>query len=97
MTGRDDEAWLDSLLQRQDPSSLAGTGFREQILRRLPPRERPWLRAFLLGLSCLLALALLLLSSDGPVLAAEGTGEPSFFIPCCLGTALLWYLADHQT
>ena len=97
MTGRDDEAWIDSLLQRQGPSSLAEAGFRERILRRLPPRERPWLRAFLLGLSWLLALALLLFPSGEAVLAAEGVGEQSVLIPFCLGTALLWYLADRWT
>jgi hypothetical protein len=97
MTGRDEEAWLDSLLQRQAPSSLAERGFREQILRRLPPPERPWLRAFFLGLSVLLALAVLLASSGEAVLAAEGAREESFLIPSCLGTALLWYLADRQT
>ena len=98
MTGRDDEAWLDSLLQGQGPSGLAEAGFRERILRRLPPPERPWLRAFLLGLSWLLALAVLLLLPSGEVmLAAEGQGEQRLLIPFCLGTALLWYLADHRT
>jgi hypothetical protein len=97
MTGRDDEAWIDSLLQRQLPPGPAEEAFQARVLRRLPPRERPGPRAFTLGLSWVLALAVLFLPWGGAELAAQGVGEQSLLIPCCLGTALLWYLADRRT
>ncbi len=99
MNGRDDEAWLDTLLQRQLPSGLSDDGFRERILRHLPPRERPWRRAFTLGVTWLVAAsALMLPSGDGGALSSMASMDSSsLLIPCCLGTALLWYLADRLT
>jgi hypothetical protein len=94
MNGRDDEAWLDTLLQRQLPSGLSDEGFREQLLQRLPPRERPVRRAVILGLTWLVAAATLLLpTGEAGVLSTPDAG--SLAVPCCLGTALLWYLADR--
>lgn len=41
MNGRDDEAWLDTLLQRRLPSKLSDDGFRRDVLRHLPPESGP--------------------------------------------------------
>jgi hypothetical protein len=96
MNGRDDEAWLDALLQRQLPSGLSDDGFREQLLLRLPPRERPVRRAFILGLSWLVAAATLWLTlGEAEALSSDGVGDLT--VPCCLGIALIWYLADCLT
>jgi hypothetical protein len=92
MNGRDDDAWLDTLLQRQLPSVLSEAGFQERVQRGLPPRERPWLRAFALVLTGGVALAALLGSSGEAVVLATEAGN--WTVPCCLGTALVWYLAD---
>jgi hypothetical protein len=93
MNVRDDEAWLDTLLQRQLPSGPSDDGFREQLLERLPPRPRPLRRAFGLGLAWLVgALVLLLPSGEGTGVFASDVG--SLLVPCCLGTALIWYLVD---
>jgi hypothetical protein len=96
MNGRDDEAWLDTLLQPQLPSGLSGDGFQEQLLGRLPPRERPVRRALILCLSWLAAAATLLLTT-GEAGVLSSAGVPDLAVPCCLGTALLWYLADCLT
>ncbi|ATB30529.1 hypothetical protein [Melittangium boletus] len=95
MNGRDDEVWLDTLLERQLPSEPSDDGFRERVLRRLPPRERPLRRAFILGVTWLVAAGILLLptGSGGVMISSLDTG--SLVIPCSLGTALLWYLADR--
>jgi hypothetical protein len=92
MNARDDEAWLDSLLQRQLPSVLSDEGFREQLLQRLPPRERPWLRVPLLGVTWWVGLAALLLPSSEAMVASVQAG--SLLVPSSLGAALLWYLGD---
>ncbi|PTL80603.1 hypothetical protein [Vitiosangium sp. GDMCC 1.1324] len=97
MNGRDDEAWLDTLLQRQLPSGLSDDGFREQILLSLPPRERPARRAFGLGVTWLVAAATLLLPTGGGDVVLSSTGAGSLFVPCSLGTALLWYFVDRLT
>ncbi|WP_224369626.1 hypothetical protein [Hyalangium versicolor] len=91
MNNRNDEAWLDTLLQRQLPTGLSDDGFREQLLRRLPPRKRPVRRALILGLTWVLAaVPLLLTTGDTGTLMLVEAG--SLLIPCSLGTALLWYL-----
>ncbi|AKJ05932.1 hypothetical protein ATI61_110322 [Archangium gephyra] len=96
MNVRDDEAWLDTLLQRQLPSGPSDDGFREQLLERLPPPERPKRRAFGLGLTWLVAaLSLLLPSGEGHLVFSSDTG--SLLVPCCLGTALIWYVVDRLT
>lgn len=92
MNGRDDEAWLDTLLQRQLPAALSEEGFQERILQRLPPRERPWLRAFALSLTWVVALVALLIPSGEAVAFATDAGD--WTVPYCLGAALVWYLAD---
>jgi hypothetical protein len=92
MNGHDDEAWLDSLLQRQLPSGLSDEGFQGRVLQRLPRRGRPVLRLLILGLTCGVAAAVLLLASGVGVLSSTGTIPPA--VSFCLGTALLWYLAD---
>lgn len=93
MNSRDDEAWLDTLLQRQLPSGLSDDGFRQQLLRRLPPRERPVRRVFILGLSLLVAAATLWLTlGEVEALSSGGVGE--LVVPCSLATALLWYIVD---
>lgn len=96
MNGRDDEAWLDTLLQRQLPSGLSDDGFREQVLLRLPPRERRGRRAVFLGVTWLVSAAALLLPAGGGagVLSASPDAG-SLLVPCSLGAALLWYLADR--
>jgi hypothetical protein len=96
MNDRDDEAWLDTVLQRQLPSGLSDDGFQEQLLRRLPPRERPLRRALILGFSWLAAAVTLLLTT-GEAGALSSVAVPDLAVPCCLGTALLWYLADCLT
>jgi len=95
MNGRDDEAWLDTLLQRQLPSGLANKGFQERVLRRLPPRERPARRAFALGVTWLVAAAALLLPSGGEAVVLSSTNAGSLVVPFSLGAALLWYLVDR--
>jgi hypothetical protein len=95
MNGRDDEAWLDTLLQRQLPSSLSNDGFQEQLLQRLPPRERKGRRVFILGVSWLVAAAVLLLPTGGGDLVVSSVQAGSALVPSCLGAALLWYLADR--
>ncbi len=95
MNGHEDEAWLDSMLQRRLPPELPEEGFPLQVLDRLPPPERPWLRAFLLCVTCVVALAVLLLSLAEPAVgAAAATGTPPV-VPFSLGTALVWYVADR--
>lgn len=95
MNGRDDEAWLDSLLQRQLPAALSDEGFQDRLQRRLPPRERPWLRAFALCLAWVVALAALLLLPSGEAVALA-TDAGDWLVPSCLGAALVWYLADRR-
>ena len=96
MNVRDDEAWLDTLLQRQLPSGPSDDGFRARLLERLPPPERPRRRAFGLGLTWLVAaLSLLLPSGEGTLVFSSDTGN--LLVPCCLGTALIWYLVDRLT
>lgn len=98
MNGRDDEVWLDTLLQRQLPSGPGDDGFREDILQRLPPRERPVRRAFGLGLAWLVAVVITLLLPTGeqPLVLAS-LHEGNLIVPCCLGTALVWYVVDRLT
>jgi hypothetical protein len=93
MNGHEDDVWLDTLLQRQLPAALSDEGFRERLARRLPPRERPWLRAFALGLSVVVALAAVLLLPLGESMAVA-TSAGDWTVPSCLGAALVWYLAD---
>ena len=96
MNGRDDEVWLDTLLQRQLPSGTSDDGFREELLQRLPPRERPVRRAFGLGLTWLVAAVItLVLPTGGESMVLSTVYEGSLLVPCCLGTALLWYVVDR--
>lgn len=95
MNGPDDEAWLDTLLQRQLPSELADDDFQARLLRRLPPRERPGLRALFLAITWVVALAALMLLSGDSVGASAAAETGSLIVPCCLGAALLWYVADR--
>jgi anti-sigma factor RsiW len=95
MNGRDDEAWLDTLLQRQLPSSLSDEGFQQQLLQRLPPRERKARRVFILVVAWLVAAAALLLPTGGGELVVSSVEAGSALIPSCLGAALLWYLVDR--
>jgi hypothetical protein len=95
MNGRDDEAWLDSLLQRRLPPTLSDDGFRRDVLRTLPPRERPALRAFILVLSWLAAALTLILPVGGDAVLLSSMGAGQFAILSCLTTAVLWYLADR--
>ncbi|MFY0569645.1 hypothetical protein ACN28E_38265 [Archangium lansingense] len=97
MNSRDDEVWLDTLLQRQLPSGPSDDGFREQILQRLPPRERPVRRAFGLGLTWLVAAITLLLPTGEGTVVLSSTDAGSLVVPCCLGTALVWYVVDRLT
>jgi hypothetical protein len=92
MNRHDDEAWLDSLLQRQLPSGLPDDGFQERLLQRLPRRPRPVLRLLILGATFVVAAIVPLLSSDAGALFSTGTADIA--VPFSLGTALLWYLAD---
>lgn len=95
MNGRDDEAWLDTLLQRQLPASLSDEGFQEQLLQRLPQRERKGRRVFILVVAWLVAAAALLLPTGGGHLVVSSVEAGSALVPSCLGTALLWYLVDR--
>ena len=97
MNGRDDEVWLDTLLQRQLPSGPSDDGFREQLLQRLPPRERPMRRALGLGVTWLVALASVLFPMGEGIGVLSSTDTGSLLVPCCLGTALIWYLVDCLT
>jgi hypothetical protein len=95
MNGRDDEAWLDTLLQRRLPPTLSDDGFRREVLRNLPPRERPALRAFILVLSWIAAALTLILPVGGDMVLLSSTDAGVFVVPACLATAVLWYLADR--
>ncbi|WP_309890443.1 hypothetical protein [Archangium sp.] len=96
MNGHEDEAWLDSMLQRRLPPELPEEGFPLQVLDRLPPPERPWLRAFLLCVTWLVALAVLLLSlADSAVGAAAAEAGNHHVVAFSLGAALVWYVADR--
>ena len=64
-------------------------------MRRLPPRERPGRRAFALGVTWVVAAAALLLPSGGEAVVLSSTNAGSLVVPCSLGAALLWYLADR--
>ncbi|WP_375766768.1 hypothetical protein NR798_34490 [Archangium gephyra] len=98
MNGHDDEVWLDTLLQRQLPTGPSDDGFREQLLQRLPPPERPARRVFGLGLTWLVAaLILLLLPTGGDTVALSSMYAGNLIVPSCLGTALLWYVVDGLT
>jgi hypothetical protein len=95
MNGPHEEAWLDTLLQKQLPSGPEADGFQLQVLDRLPPRERPWHRALCLGATWAVALAVLLLPSGDSVLGAAAVETGNLVVPFSLGTVLLWYLADR--
>lgn len=98
MNGRDDEVWLDTLLQRQLPSGPSDDGFREQLLERLPPPERPMRRVFGLGLTWLVgALSLLLLPTGEESMVLSSMYAGNLAVPCCLGTVLIWYVVDRLT
>jgi hypothetical protein len=93
MNGHEDEAWLDTLLQRQLPSELANDDFQKQLLRRLPSRWRPELHALALVVVWGLAFAALLMVSGDTVVASVAETH-NLIVPSCLGTALLWYVVD---
>ena len=95
MNARDDDAWLDAMLQRQLPPGPSDDGFREHLLARLPPPERPWRRALGLGLTWLVAgVCLLWTLGENPGVLSASTD--SLLVPSCLGVALLWYLVEHR-
>ena len=94
MNGHEDEARLDAMLQRRLPPELPEDGFPLQVLDRLPPRERPWLRAFLLCVTWVVALVVLVLSSAVGAAAAE-TGN-NHVVAFSLVAALVWYVADRR-
>ncbi len=93
MNGHDDEAWLDTMLQRQLPSEPADD-FLEELQRRLPPRERPGLRVLCLAIAWGVALAVLMMLSGEAVVASVAAETGNLVVPFSLGTALLWYVAD---
>lgn len=94
MNDRDEEAWLDSLLQRQGLARLPDEGFQARVLQRLPPRERRGRRALVLCLSGVVAAGALLLPEavGAGVMSASRTHE--LVVPFSLATALLWYVMD---
>ncbi len=94
MNGHDDEAWIQSMLQRRPPSELSDGGFQHRVLQRLPPRERPVRRLLALGVTWGVTAAFSLLSWDAGVLSSGGVSP---VVPFSLGTALLWYLGDALT
>jgi hypothetical protein len=65
------------------------------VLRNLPPRERPALRAFILVLSWLAAGLTLILPVGGDAVLLSSMDAGQFAVPSCLATAVLWYLADR--
>jgi hypothetical protein len=95
MNGHEDEAWLDSMLQRRLPPELPEDGFPLQVLDRLPPRERPWLRAFLLCVTWVVGLAALLLLSGDTAVGAAAAETGNHVVAFSLGAALVWYVADR--
>lgn len=94
MNGRDDEVWLDTLLQRSLSPGPSEDTFSERVLERLPPRPRPVRRALLLGVTGLAAAGALLLPELGGAGAVSVPDTQALLVPSILGTALLWYLAD---
>ncbi len=95
MNERKQEEWLDTLLQHPLPPQLGDDeGFQVRLLRRLPARERPWLRALVLGASWALAALALLWALAGPRLSDAEPGAP--LAAFCLGPALLWYLVESR-
>ncbi|OJH37003.1 hypothetical protein [Cystobacter ferrugineus] len=95
MNGHDDEAWLQSMLQRRPPSELSDGGFQHRVLQRLPRRERPAMRLLALGTTWGVTAAFSLLSWDAGVFSSSGMVPP--VVPFSFGTALLWYLVDALT
>ncbi len=96
MNRHDDDAWLDTLLQRPLPSGPADDGFSLRVLERLPPRPRPVRRALLLGVTWLVAVGALLMPSGDGVNALASVDAGSLLVPSSLGAALLWYLMDRS-
>ena len=95
MNGHDDEAWIQSMLQRRPPSELSESGFQHRVLQRLPRRERPARRLLALGATWGVTAVFSLLSLDAGVFSSSGGMSP--VVPFSLGTALLWYLVDALT
>ena len=95
MNGHDDEAWIQSMLQRRPPSELSDAGFEHRVLQRLPRRERPVRRLLALGITWGVTAVFSLLSLDAGVFTASGGVAP--VVPFSLGTALLWYVVDALT
>ncbi|ATB40367.1 hypothetical protein CYFUS_005816 [Cystobacter fuscus] len=92
MNGHDDEAWIQSMLQRRPPSELSDGGFQHRVLQRLPPRERPVRRMIALGATWGVTATFSLLSWDAGMFSSSGMVSPA--VPFSLGTALLWYVVD---
>ena len=90
MTRPDDEAWLTTLLERRSPP--APDDFSARVLERLPRQPRPLRHR--LGLMALWG-TLAVLASWGASALSPASGTPHPVMAFCLGTALLWYLADR--
>lgn len=95
MNGHDDEAWLQSMLQRRPPSELPEGGFQHRVLQRLPRRERPAMRLLALGATWGMTAAFSLLPWGAGVFASSWEVSP--VVPFSLGTVLLWYVVDALT
>jgi hypothetical protein len=95
MNGHDDEAWIQSMLQRRPPSELSDGGFQHRVLQRLPRRERPAMRLVALATTWGMTAVASLVSWDAGVFSSSGAVPP--VVPFSLGTALLWYLVDALT
>ncbi|MBM7113691.1 hypothetical protein [Archangium primigenium] len=96
MNDRDEETRLDTLLRHQGLPSLPDDGFQMRVLQRLPPPERKGRRALVFLLTGVMAIGVLVLTSEGGNGVKSSLEAGSLLVPSSLATALLWYLVDRS-
>lgn len=95
MNDRDEETRLDTLLRHQGLPSLPEDGFQMRVLQRLPPPERKGRRALVFLLTGVVAVGVLVLTSEGGNGVTSSVESGSWVVPSSLATALLWYVVDR--
>lgn len=95
MNDRDEETRLDTLLRHQGLPTLPDDGFQMRVLQGLPPPERKGRRALVFLLTGVVAIGVLVLTSEGGNGVRSSVESGSWLVPSSLGTALLWYVVDR--